>query len=111
METRWRITHVDVPNTLIDIIRAGSVTEFTSFTTNVLVPSGHLETPDRSREETCTNEVEQTGRQNEEELEFGTRTTPDIIVSFDKRVVLEREILLIQEVPNTAASEETDDSR
>ena len=111
METRRRITHVDVPNTLIDIIRAGPVAELTSFTTNVLVPSSHLETPDRSREETCANEVEQTGRQNEEELEFGARTTPDVIVSIDQNHVLERDILLIQEVPNTAASEKTDDSR
>jgi hypothetical protein len=111
METRRRTTHVDVPNTLIDIIRAGSVAELTSFTTNVLVPSSHLETPDRSREKACANEVEEAGRQNKEELEFGARTTPELIVSIDKSLLLEKGILLIQEVPNTAASEETDDSR
>lgn len=69
-------TYVDVPDTLVNIIGTRSVSKLISFTTNVLVPLGHLETPDRARKEASTDEVQEAGRENEEELKSGARTTP-----------------------------------
>jgi hypothetical protein len=70
-------TYVDVPDTLVNIIGTRPVSKLISFTTNVLVPLGHLETPDRARKKTGTHEVQEAGRENEEELKFGARATPE----------------------------------
>jgi hypothetical protein len=105
------MTYINMPNTLVNIVRARSVTELVCFTTDILVPFGHLEAPYSPREEACTNEVQETGGENKEELEFGTRATPITIVSIGRAMCLQGEVLLVQEVTDTAAGEETDNSR
>lgn len=75
------MAYVDVPDTLINIVGAGSVTKLVCLATNILVPFGHLEAPYRPRKETSTNKVQEAGGQNKEELEFGARTTPRVTVS------------------------------
>lgn len=76
-----RVTYVDVPNALIDIIRASTGAELGSLTTNVLVPLLVLKVPDGAGEETGGDEVQEAGGGDEEELELGGGTTPSGVVS------------------------------
>jgi hypothetical protein len=52
-----RLSYVDVPDALVDIIRARAIAKLVSLAANVLVPLGHLEAPDGAREETSTDEI------------------------------------------------------
>ena len=73
------VSYVDVPDALVNIIRARAIAKLVSLAANVLVPLGHLKGPDGAREETSTDEIQKAGRDDKEELELGARTTPKTV--------------------------------
>jgi hypothetical protein len=73
---RLRTAYVDVPDTLVYVIRTSSGSEFRGITSNYLVPSVRFQIPHASGEETGSDEIEEAGRDNQKELEPGRGTTP-----------------------------------
>jgi hypothetical protein len=65
-----------VPDTLVDVIRSRSGTKFCGITSDYFVPFICLEIPDRSGEETSSDEIEEAGGDDQKELELGRSTTP-----------------------------------
>lgn len=55
------IAYVDVPDTLVDIIRSRSGSKFCGITSDYLVPLVCLEVPDSSGEQTSSHEIEEAG--------------------------------------------------
>ncbi len=72
-----RVAIVNVPHALVDIIRAGSRTNFGCVAADGVVPVLGLEVPDCAREETGCYEIEDAGGNDEEELEFGGGAAPE----------------------------------
>ena len=55
------MAYVDVPDTLIDIIRSGTGSGFDGVTTDHLVPTVRLEKPNASGEESGSDDIEKAG--------------------------------------------------
>ena len=64
-------TYIDVPHRLVDIIRPRAVAELGGVASDELVPGVLLKEPHGPREEAGGNEIQQTGRDDEEELQLG----------------------------------------
>jgi hypothetical protein len=73
---RLRTAYVDVPDTLVYVIRTSSGSELRGITSNYLVPSVCFQIPYASGEETSSDEIEEAGRDNQKDLEPGRGTTP-----------------------------------
>lgn len=67
-----------MPDRSTDIVRTGSSSQFGSITSNSIVPVLSLEIPDRSREETSSNEIQETSGSDKEKLKFGRGTSPNL---------------------------------
>jgi hypothetical protein len=67
---RW-IAYIDVPDTLVDIVRTSPRSEFCSITSDGLVPGLCLEIPYSSGEETGCDEIEEASGDHQEELKSG----------------------------------------
>jgi len=65
---RLRIVYVDVPDTLVNIIRTRPRTELRGIHSHYLVPFICLQVPHAPGEETGSDEIEEAGRDNQEEL-------------------------------------------
>lgn len=65
------MTYVNVPDRFADIIRSGSGSQFSSITSNGVVPILGLKIPNRPREKTGSDEIQETGGRDKEELKFG----------------------------------------
>lgn len=65
-----------MPNTLVNIVGSCAVSDFCCVSTNGIVPFLSLEEPDSAGEQTGCDDVQQTGRGNEEDLKFRSRTAP-----------------------------------
>lgn len=68
-----------MPNALVDVIGARTSASFGSITTNQLIPLLLLKRPDSTRKEASSNEIEQAGRNDEENLQFGAGTAPKCV--------------------------------
>lgn len=75
------ITYVYVPNALVNIIGSRTVTSLCSISTKGIIPLLCFQVPNASGEETCGNEVQETSRDDKEQLKLGSRTTPSKHVS------------------------------
>lgn len=64
-----------MPDTLGNIVGAWSGADFSSVATDNLVPFGLLKVPYSAREEASGNKVEDTSRDDEEDLKSGADTT------------------------------------
>lgn len=64
----FRVATVDVPDTLSNLIRARTITFFRNVTTSPSVKLVRLEVPNSTREQGCTNKIDEAGRSNEENL-------------------------------------------
>lgn len=60
MRLKGDATHVNVPNTLGDVVRARSGSCLGGISANSLVPFLGLEKPDGAGEQACSNQVEKT---------------------------------------------------
>lgn len=69
-------TYIDVPNDLVNIIGTRAISQLLSVTANDVVPFLLLKVANSTGEQTGRDEVEQTGRNHEEDLHVGGRTTP-----------------------------------
>lgn len=69
-------THVDVPDALVNVIRASSGAKLGGFTTNKLIPLLLLKVPHATGEQTSGDEIQQTRGRDQEELDARSRSTP-----------------------------------
>jgi hypothetical protein len=69
-------THINVPYTLANVIRAWPVAKLIALTVNGDIPSGCFKVPYGTREETGANEIEKTCRQDEKDLQLGRGAAP-----------------------------------
>lgn len=70
------ITHINVPDALVNIIRAGSGAKLGGFTTNKLIPLLLLKVPHATGEQTSGDEIQQARGRDQEELDARSRATP-----------------------------------
>lgn len=73
------MSYVDVPDTLIDVIRSWTGPSFDGITTDHLVPSVCLKKPNPSGEESGSDDIEKAGGDDQEELESGRCTAPFMV--------------------------------
>jgi hypothetical protein len=76
LSKRLEIAYIDVPDTLVDIIRTSSSSKFRSITSDDRIPLVCLQIPYGSGEETGSNEIEEASGDDQKELELGRGTTP-----------------------------------
>lgn len=69
-------TYVYVPHALVNVIRARPAAGFRGIAAKGYVPLLRLKVPDRSGEEASGDEVQQTRRSHEEQLQLGSRSAP-----------------------------------
>lgn len=71
-------THVDVPDALVNVIRASSGAKLSGFTTNELIPLLLLKVPHATGEQTSGDEIQQAGGRDQEDLDARGRATPSM---------------------------------
>jgi hypothetical protein len=72
----WRGTHVDVPDGLADVVRAGPGADLGDVAANEGVPLVYFEVADGLGEEPGGDEVEEAGGDDEQELQRRVVTAP-----------------------------------
>lgn len=65
----FRVTAVDVPDTLVDVVGTRAGTVFGSVTTSLLVETVGLQVPDTSGEQTCSNQIKDGSGDTKENLQ------------------------------------------
>lgn len=68
-------TDIDMPHAIADVVRSWPGTNLICISSDFFIPCLGLQVPNSSGEETGCNEIEKTGRSDEEILELGRSTS------------------------------------
>jgi len=104
-----RVAAVDVPYAFTNVVRSWSGSYFGQVSTDDLGPCVHLKRPDCLGEETGSDQVEEAGGDDEEDLKSCTIATPGLLSVHAPHKTSSSYDLLVQSVPNKGASSKTTD--